>query len=157
MTLMFETRFLRPVHVLKVFENCSIQLNNNGNNFFEANNHLQQFRADKLSSFFFIYFIFKSETFTFSSASSIHSAFKFGQKRCNTSKGFRARFQCLLHFMKKLFLFSVFSIATFVSFTFFFRSSITFHRVFHKTIILLGLNKKNSSKKYFFLSLNRKT
>ena len=62
---MFETRFLRLVHLFEVFENCSILLSKDWNIFYEANDHLQQFRADKLSSFF------KSEAFTFSSPSLI--------------------------------------------------------------------------------------
>ena len=64
---MFETRFLRLVHLCEVFENCSIRLSNDWNNFDETNDHSQQLRVDKLSSFF------KSEALTFSSASLIHS------------------------------------------------------------------------------------
>ena len=67
MAPMFETRFLRLVHLFEVFENCSIRLSNDRNNFYETNDHLQQFRADKLSSFF------KNQAFTFSSASLIES------------------------------------------------------------------------------------
>ena len=49
----------------EVFENSSIRLSNDWNNFYETTDHLQQFRADKFSTFF------KSEAFTFSSASLI--------------------------------------------------------------------------------------
>ena len=65
MVPIFETRFLWLVFPFEVFENSSIRLSNDWNNFYETNDHLQQFRADKLSSFF------KSEAFTFSLASLI--------------------------------------------------------------------------------------
>ena len=60
-----KTRFLRLVHLYEVFEDCSIRLSNDLNNFYETTDHLQQFKADKLSSFF------KSEAFTFTLASLI--------------------------------------------------------------------------------------
>ena len=63
MATMFETHFLRLVHLCEVFENSSIRWSTDWNNFYETTNHLQQFRADKFSTFF------KSEAFTFSSAS----------------------------------------------------------------------------------------
>lgn len=46
---MFETRFLQLVHLCGFYENCSIRLRNN---FYEITDHLQEYRADKLSSFF---------------------------------------------------------------------------------------------------------
>ena len=49
---MFETRFLRLVHLCEVFENRSIRLSNDLNDFYETTDHLQQFRADKFSTFF---------------------------------------------------------------------------------------------------------
>ena len=52
MAPMFETRFLRLVHLCEVSENCSIRLSNDWNNFYETTAHLQPFRADKLSSLF---------------------------------------------------------------------------------------------------------
>ena len=60
---MFETRFLWLVRLCEVFENCSIRLSNDGNNCYETTDHLQQFRANKFSTFF------KSEGFTFSPTS----------------------------------------------------------------------------------------
>ena len=53
MAPMFETRFLRLEHLYEVFENSSIRLSNDWNNFYETTDHLQQFRADKLSTEFF--------------------------------------------------------------------------------------------------------
>ena len=47
----------------EVFENWSIRLSNGWNHFYETTDHLQQFRADKFSTFF------KSEASTFSLAS----------------------------------------------------------------------------------------
>ena len=55
---MFETLFLRLVHLCDVFENCSTRFSNDWNPFYETTDHLQQFRADKFSTFF------KSEAFT---------------------------------------------------------------------------------------------
>ena len=34
-------------HLFAIFENCSIRLSNDWNNFYETNDHLQQFRSDK--------------------------------------------------------------------------------------------------------------
>ena len=65
MAPMFETRFLRLVHLCEVFENSSICWNNDWNNFYDTTDHLQEFRADRFSTYF------KSEAFTFSSASLI--------------------------------------------------------------------------------------
>ena len=63
---MFETLFLQLVQLYgEIFGNCSIRLSNDWNHFYETTDHLQQFRADNFSTFF------KSEAFTFSSASSI--------------------------------------------------------------------------------------
>jgi len=128
---MFETLFLRLVHLCEVFENCSIQLNNDWNHFYATTDHLQQFRADKFSTFF------KSETFKFSSASYI----KFIQLWLETLQHIErfSRPFCLWHLLEKWFLFSVFSKAAFLSFTFFFRLSITCRRVFNKKIILIGI------------------
>ena len=109
MAPMFETRFLRLVHLFEVFENCSIRLSNDWNNFYETNDHLQLFRADKLSSFF------KSEALTFSSASLI----EFIQLWPETSQHIErfSRPFCLLHLIDNLF--SAFSITVFLSFNFF--------------------------------------
>ena len=52
MAPMFETRFLRLVHLCEVFENRSIRLSNDLNDFYETTDHLQQFKADKFSTFF---------------------------------------------------------------------------------------------------------
>ena len=38
-------------HLCEVFENCSIQLSNDWNNFYETTEHLHKFRTDKLSTF----------------------------------------------------------------------------------------------------------
>ena len=66
MAPMFETLFLQLVQLYgEIFGNCSIRLSNDWNHFYETTDHLQQFRADNFSTFF------KSEAFTFSSASSI--------------------------------------------------------------------------------------
>ena len=96
-------------HLFEVFENCSIRLSNDWNSFYETNDHLQQFRADKLSSFF------KSEALTFSSASFI----EFIQLWLETLQHIErfSRPFCLLHLIDNFF--SAFSIAVFRSFTFF--------------------------------------
>ena len=129
MAPMFETRFLRLLHLFEVFENCSIRLNNDWNNFYETNDHLQQFKADKLSSFF------KNQGFTFSLATLI----EFIQLWPETLQhiGRLSRPFCLLHLIDNLF--SAFPLAAFLSFTFFFRFWIMCCRVFNKTIILLRL------------------
>ena len=79
-----------------VFENCSIRLSNDWNNFYETNDHLQQFRTDKLSRFF------KRETLTFSSASLI----EFIQLWSETLQHIErfSRPFCLLHLIGKWFL-----------------------------------------------------
>ena len=94
---MFETRFLRLVHLFEVFENCSIPLSNDWNNFYETTDHLQHFRADKLSSFF------KNQAFTFSSSSLI----EFIQLWLETLQHIErfSRPFCLLHLIDKRFLF----------------------------------------------------
>ena len=94
---------------IEVFENCSIRLSNDWNNFYETNDHLQQFRADKLSSFF------KSEALTFSSASLIEFI-QLWPETLQHIERFSPPF-CLLHLIDNLF--SAFSIAAFLSFTFF--------------------------------------
>ena len=44
--------FLRLVQLCEVFENCSIGLSHDWNHFYETTDHLQQFSADKFSTFF---------------------------------------------------------------------------------------------------------
>ena len=67
------------------------------------------------------------------------NSLNFDQKRCNTSKGFRALFVYCVWSTNDSF-FSVFSIAAFLSFTSFCSDSqLCVVRVFNKTIILLGL------------------
>ena len=111
MAPMFETRFLRPVHLFEVFENCSIRLSNDWNNFYETTDHLQQFRADKLSSFF------KNQAFTFFSASLIEFI-QLWPETLQHIERFSRPFS-LLHLIDKRFLFSAFPIAVFLSSTFF--------------------------------------
>ena len=53
----------RSYERMNVFEYCSIRLSIDWNHLYETTDHLQQFRADKFSTFF------KSEAFPFSSAS----------------------------------------------------------------------------------------
>ena len=50
MAPMFESLFLRLVHLCGVFENCFFRLSNDWNHFYETTDHLQQFRADKFST-----------------------------------------------------------------------------------------------------------
>ena len=102
---MFETRFLRLVQLFELFENCSVRLSNDWNNFFETNDHLQQFRADKLSSFF------KNQDFTFSSASLIEFI-QLWPETLQHIERFSRPF-CLLHLIDKRFLFSAFPSSTF--------------------------------------------
>ena len=124
---MFETLFLRLVHLCEVFENCFIRLSNDWNHFYETTDHSQQFRVDKFSTFF------KSEAFTVKS-----NSFNFDWKRCNTFKGFYALFvYCICS--KNDSVLSVFSKAGFLSSTFFLQIINKCRRVFHKTITLLGL------------------
>ena len=137
MTPMFETFFLRLVHLCEVFENCSIRLSNDWNHFYETTDHLQQLRADKFSTFF------KSEAFTFSSGRLVKlNSFNFGWKRCNTSKGYRglsAYCKCSKMITIPFFWFSL-KLRPFHS-PLCFRLSIMCRRDFNKTIILLDLLK----------------
>ena len=126
---MFETRFLRLVHLCEVFENCSIRRSNDSSNFYETTDHLEQFRADKFSTFF------KSEVFTFSSASFIEFI-QLWPATLQHIKRFLRPFVYCSRSKNDSFL-SVFSEAAFLSFTFFFRFSMR-RWVFNKTIILLG-------------------
>ena len=98
-------------HLFAVFENCSIRLSNDWNNFYETNDHLQQFRADKLSRFF------KSEALAFSSASSIEFI-QLWPETLQHIERFSRPF-CLLHLIENDFFLSLFSEAAFLSFTFF--------------------------------------
>ena len=107
---MFENRFLRLVHLFEVFENRLIRLSNDWNNFYETNDHLQQFRADKLSSFF------KNQALTFSSAILIEFI-QLWPETLQHIERFSCPF-CLLHLIDKRFLFSAFPIAAFLSSTF---------------------------------------
>ena len=108
---MFETRSLRLVHLFEVFENCSIRLSNDSKNFYETNDHLQQFGADKLSSFS------KNQAFKFSSASLIE-LIQLWPETLQHIESFLRPF-CLLHLIDKRFLFSAFPIPAFLSSTFF--------------------------------------
>ena len=130
MAPMFETRFLWLVHLLEAFENCSIQLSNDWNNFYETNDHLLPSRADKLSS------VFKSEALTFSSASLIwiHSTLT---GNVATHRKVFAPFLFIAFDRQPFFrlLYSCVPIFHFFSFRF----SIMCRGVFNKTIILLGL------------------
>ena len=129
---MFETRFLRLaiVHLCEVFENCSIRLSNDWNNFYETTGYLQQFRGDKYSTFF------KSEAFTFSSASFIHSALT-RNDAIHRKVSAPFLFTAFDRKMVPFFRFSL-KLRSFLS-LFFFRFSIMCLRVFNKTIILLRL------------------
>ena len=111
-----KTRFLRLVHLCEVFENCSIQLSNDWNNFYETTNNLQQFRAEKFSTFF------KSEAFTFSSASLIEFIQLWTETLQHTER--ISRPFCSLHLIENDSFLSVFSKAAFLSFTFFSGSQI---------------------------------
>ena len=66
------------------------------------------------------------------------NSFNYDRKRCNKSKGFRALFAYSNCSKNDSFL-SVFSKTVFLSFTFFLQILIMCRRVFHNTIILLGL------------------
>ena len=59
----FKPSFFGFYIYVRSFFNCSIPLSNDWHHFYETTDHLQYFRADKFSTFF------KSEAFTFSSAS----------------------------------------------------------------------------------------
>ena len=98
--------------------------------FYETTDHLQQFRADKYVTFF------KSEAFTFSSASLIHSTLT---RNVATHRKVFVPF-LFTAFDRKMIPFFRFSLKlhSFLS-LFFFRFSIMYRRVFNKTIILLGL------------------
>ena len=91
---------LRLVHLCKVrvFENCSIRLSNDWNHFYETTDHLQQFRTDKFSTFF------KSEAFTFSSASYWIKFIQLWLETLQDIERFSRPF-CLLHLLEKWFLF----------------------------------------------------
>ena len=111
MAPMFETLFLRLVHICEAFEYCSIQLSIDWNLFYETTDHLQQFRADKFS--------------TLSRVKPLRSprlvklnSFNFDWKRCDPSKGFRALFVSCICSKNDSFL-TVFSKVAFLSFTFF--------------------------------------
>ena len=131
MAPMCETCFLWLVHLCEVCENCSIWLSNDWNNFYKTTDHLQQFRADKMS--------------TFSKAKPLLSpqlillnSFNFDQKHCNISKGFHAIFVYCIWLTNPFFFGFLYSCVPLFHF-FSFRLSIMCHRVFNKTIILLGL------------------
>ena len=112
--LTFETRFLRLAHLFDVFENCFMWLSNDWNNFYATNDHLQQFRADKLSSFS------KSEAFTLSPASLIEFIQLWAETLQHIDR-FPRPF-CLLRLIDKRFLFSVFSYYSCIPFFHFFSS-----------------------------------
>ena len=106
-------------------------LSNDWNNFYETTDNLQQFKADKYSTFF------KSEAFTFSSAS-LSELIQFWTETLQHIERFSRPF-CSLRLIENDSFLSVFSKAAFLSSIFFFRFSVTCRRVFNKTIILLGL------------------
>ena len=129
-----KTHFLRLVHLCEVFENCSIWLSNDWNSFYESTDHLQQFRADKFIT------SFKSEAFTFSSASVIdHELIQLWPDTLQHIERFSRPF-CFIAFDQKMIPFYRFSLKLgFFCSLFFPRFSIMCRRVLNKTIILLGL------------------
>ena len=113
--------------------NCSIRLNNDWNHLYETTDHLQQFRADKCSTFF------KGEALRSPRLVKLKS-FNFDGKSCNTSKGFRGPFLFIAFARKNDSFLSISSKSWAPFFQFFFLMlSIMCRRVFSKTIILLGL------------------
>ena len=124
----FETRFLRVVHLCEVFESCSIRLSNDWNLFYAITDHLQWFRADKFRT------SFKSEAFTFSSASVIEFIQTLTRNVARHRKVYAPfLFIAFTRIMIPFFRFSL-KLRSFLSSPFFFRFSIMCRRAFNKTI-----------------------